>query len=47
MAAAAPMVFVVDDDVSVRKSLVRLIKTAGYEAEPFHLGGGLPGASAL
>jgi FixJ family two-component response regulator len=35
MAATAPMVFVVDDDVSVRKSLVRLIKTAGYEAEPF------------
>ena len=34
-APAAPMVFVVDDDASVRKSLARLIKTAGYEAEPF------------
>jgi FixJ family two-component response regulator len=29
------MVFVVDDDASVRKSLVRLIKAAGYEAEAF------------
>jgi FixJ family two-component response regulator len=28
-------VFVVDDDASVRKSLVRLIKAAGYEAEAF------------
>jgi len=34
-AAAAPLVFVVDDDASVRKSLVRLIKAAGYEAEAF------------
>ena len=34
-AAAAPTVFVVDDDASVRKSLGRLIKTAGYEAEAF------------
>jgi FixJ family two-component response regulator len=34
-AATAPLVFVVDDDVSVRKSLGRLIKTAGYEAEAF------------
>ncbi len=32
---AAPRVFLVDDDASVRKSLVRLVKTAGYEAEPF------------
>ncbi len=32
---AAPLVFVVDDDASVRKSLARLVKTAGYEAEPF------------
>jgi FixJ family two-component response regulator len=28
-------VFVVDDDASVRKSLARLIKAAGYEAETF------------
>ena len=34
-APAAPLVFVVDDDTSVRKSLERLIKTAGYEAEGF------------
>ncbi|HEX9479898.1 MAG TPA: response regulator [Methylomirabilota bacterium] len=34
-APAAPLVFVVDDDTSVRKSLGRLIKTAGYEAEAF------------
>jgi FixJ family two-component response regulator len=34
-AAAAPLVFVVDDDASVRKSLVRLIKAAGYGAEAF------------
>jgi FixJ family two-component response regulator len=32
---AAPVVFVVDDDASVRKSLARLVKTAGYEAEAF------------
>ena len=34
-APAAPLVFVVDDDTSVRKSLARLVKTAGYEAETF------------
>jgi FixJ family two-component response regulator len=34
-ASAAPLVFVVDDDASVRKSLVRLIEAAGYEAEAF------------
>jgi FixJ family two-component response regulator len=32
---AAAMVFVVDDDASVRKSLARLIKAAGYAAEAF------------
>jgi FixJ family two-component response regulator len=32
---ATPVVFVVDDDASVRRSLARLVKTAGYEAEPF------------
>jgi len=31
----APLVFVVDDDPSVRKSLARLITTAGYEVEAF------------
>jgi len=34
-ASPATLVFVVDDDASVRKSLVRLIKAAGYEAEAF------------
>ncbi len=29
------LVFVVDDDASVRKSLARLVKAAGYEAETF------------
>ena len=32
---AASLVFLVDDDASVRKSLARLVKTAGYEAELF------------
>ena len=34
-APVAPLVFVVDDDASVRKSLGRLIKTAGFQAESF------------
>ena len=32
---AAALVFVVDDDASVRKSLARLVRTAGYEAAAF------------
>jgi len=35
MIAVAPRVFVVDDDASVRKSLTRLIASAGYEVEAF------------
>jgi FixJ family two-component response regulator len=35
MTAAAPMVFVVDDDPSVRKSLTRLIGSTGYAVEAF------------
>jgi FixJ family two-component response regulator len=31
----APRVFVVDDDASVRKSLTRLLVSAGYRVEPF------------
>jgi len=32
---SVPTVFVVDDDVAVRKSLVRLLRSAGYQAESF------------
>jgi FixJ family two-component response regulator len=32
---SAPTVFVVDDDVAVRKSLARLLRSAGHEAQPF------------
>ena len=35
MLAVAPTVFVVDDDPSVRKSLTRLIKSAGHAVEAF------------
>ena len=35
MRAAAPLVFIVDDDPSVRKSLTRLVKAAGYTVEAF------------
>ena len=35
MTAAAPRVFLVDDDPSVRKSLTRLIGSAGYAVEAF------------
>ena len=35
MPAASPIVFVVDDDVSVRESLELLIKTAGWQPETF------------
>ncbi len=35
MRAVAPMVFIVDDDPSVRKSLTRLIGSAGYAVEAF------------
>ena len=35
IASAAPLVFVVDDDAPVRRSLARLVKAAGYEVELF------------
>ena len=35
MTAVAPLVFVVDDDPSVRKSLTRLLASAGYTVEAF------------
>ncbi len=38
VAAETPVVFVVDDDPSVRKSLTRLLKAAGWEVESFASG---------
>ena len=35
MADVTPIVFVVDDDVSVRESLELLIETAGWQPETF------------
>ena len=35
MSTEAPRVFLVDDDASVRKSLTRLLSSAGYEVEAF------------
>jgi FixJ family two-component response regulator len=35
MTAIAPMVFVVDDDASVRKSLTRVLAASGYAVEEF------------
>jgi FixJ family two-component response regulator len=35
MTAAAPVVFIVDDDPAVRKSLTRLLSSAGYAVEAF------------
>ncbi len=35
MSAAAPMVFIVDDDISVRESLELLIQNEGWQAETF------------
>lgn len=35
MTEPTPMVFVVEDDASVRRSLARLLKSAGYEVESF------------
>ncbi len=35
MNESGPTIFVVDDDAAVRKSLVRLLRSAGYHAEPF------------
>jgi FixJ family two-component response regulator len=35
MTELPPTVFVVDDDAAVRKGLVRLLKSAGYQAQPY------------
>jgi FixJ family two-component response regulator len=35
MTAAAPVIFIVDDDASVRKSLTRVMVSAGYAVEAF------------
>jgi FixJ family two-component response regulator len=34
-ARTAPLVFIVDDDASVRKSLARLVRAAGFDVETF------------
>jgi len=35
MTAVSPLVFVVDDDPSARKSLTRLMASSGYAVEAF------------
>ena len=35
MTAATPLVYIVDDDASVRRSLTRLIAAAGYRVQAF------------
>lgn len=35
MSESAPLVYIIDDDPSVRRALVRLIRTAGFEAIAF------------
>lgn len=35
MSAAAPVILVVDDDASIRKSVSRLLRSAGYEVETY------------
>ena len=42
MLHATPIVFVVDDDVSVRKSLELLIDSAGWQPETFAVRAGVP-----
>ena len=42
---ATPVVFVVDDDISVRESLELLIEASGWRAETFPVGTGVPGSS--
>ncbi len=42
MSHATPIVFVVDDDVSVRKSLELLIDSAGWRSETFASCRGIP-----
>ena len=42
MSHATPIVFVVDDDVSVRESLELLISNAGWQPETFASAQGIP-----
>jgi len=35
MAEEAPVIFIIDDDSSIRKSLSRLLTATGYEVEDF------------
>jgi hypothetical protein len=46
MSLETPIVFVVDDDVSVRESLELLIRSAGWEPETSRVGPGIPGPPA-
>ena len=43
----APVVFVVDDDASVRRSLLRLIRSSGYDTEAFESAAAYLGRAAF
>lgn len=38
MTSESPIVFVVDDDLSVRRAVVRLLRSAGYRVKPYESG---------
>ena len=38
MVATSPVVFIIDDDASVRKSLSRLLRTSGFNVETYESG---------
>ena len=43
---AVPVIAIVDDDASVRRSLLRVVRSAGYTAEAFASAGGPASAPA-
>ena len=45
MSQAVPIVFVVDDDVSVRESLESLLRCEGWQPEDVRIGIGVPCSS--